>query len=118
MCALDVLRLQADFIAAGFPCIICAHIADGNFHCCIPYQPQAYDTVKAIETRMIRRALQLEGTVAAWGHAPAFRGAIGRIAFARVLFAVVLLRFGHVSNCNGAASRWGSLVCARARACG
>jgi hypothetical protein len=20
--------------------VICAHIADGNFHCCVPYQPK------------------------------------------------------------------------------
>ncbi len=31
-----VAETEADFQAAGFPCIICAHIADGNFHCCIP----------------------------------------------------------------------------------
>eukprot|EP01047_Picozoa_sp_COSAG01_P085147 COSAG01_NODE_18578_length_1066_cov_24.381593_1_plen_35_part_10 len=24
----------------GFPAVICAHIADGNFHCCVPYQPK------------------------------------------------------------------------------
>ena len=46
------------FQAAGFPCIICAHIADGNFHAIIPYQPEAYAKVKDIESRMIRRALR------------------------------------------------------------
>ena len=58
-----ISETEADFLAAGFPCIICAHIADGNFHCCIPYQPEDYSTVKEIETRMIKRALSLEGTV-------------------------------------------------------
>ena len=58
-----ISETEADFLKAGFPCIICAHIADGNFHCCIPYQPKDYGTVKEIETRMIKRALSLEGTV-------------------------------------------------------
>jgi D-lactate dehydrogenase (cytochrome) len=54
---------EDDFTKAGFPCIICAHIADGNFHCCIPSQPEQQATVKEIETRMIKRALSLEGSV-------------------------------------------------------
>lgn len=58
-----ISETEDDFTSAGFPCIICAHIADGNFHACIPYQPEQQTTVKEIETRMIKRALSLEGTV-------------------------------------------------------
>ena len=54
---------EKDFTDAGFPCIICAHIADGNFHCCIPYQPEEKARVQEIEHRMIDRALAYEGTV-------------------------------------------------------
>ena len=35
--AVMLAETESDFISAGFPCIICAHIADGNFHACIPY---------------------------------------------------------------------------------
>jgi D-lactate dehydrogenase (cytochrome) len=34
-----IAQSEADFHAHNMPCIICAHIADGNFHCLIPYQP-------------------------------------------------------------------------------
>ena len=40
-----ISETEEDFVAAGFPAIICAHIADGNFHCCIPYQPDGYSKV-------------------------------------------------------------------------
>eukprot|EP00041_Stephanoeca_diplocostata_P022581 m.540400 g.540400 ORF g.540400 m.540400 type:complete len:670 (+) comp22100_c0_seq1:186-2195(+) len=54
---------EKDFLAEGFPCIICAHIADGNFHCCIPYQPGERGKVDVIEKKMIARALAMGGSV-------------------------------------------------------
>jgi hypothetical protein len=31
---------ERDFLKNGLAPVICAHIADGNFHCCVPYQPK------------------------------------------------------------------------------
>jgi D-lactate dehydrogenase (cytochrome) len=58
-----VSQTEKDFMAHGFPCIICAHIADGNFHCCIPYQLSEQAKVIEVEHRMISRAISMEGTV-------------------------------------------------------
>jgi len=58
-----VSETEADFTKNDFPCIICAHIADGNFHCCVPYQPERQGDVLELEHRMIQRALGYEGTV-------------------------------------------------------
>ena len=33
-----IAETERAFTEADLPCIICAHIADGNFHCCVPYQ--------------------------------------------------------------------------------
>ena len=33
-----IAETEAAFKEANLPCIICAHIADGNFHCCVPYK--------------------------------------------------------------------------------
>jgi D-lactate dehydrogenase (cytochrome) len=73
-----ISETESDFENAGFACIICAHIADGNFHCCIPYQPAQQAQVQAIETRMIQRALRTEGACDFFwrggGHLPAVWG--------------------------------------------
>lgn len=58
-----VSETEADFTKNDFPCIICAHIADGNLHCCVPYQPERQGDVLELEHRMIQRALGYEGTV-------------------------------------------------------
>ena len=52
------LRVQE----AGFPCIICAHIADGNFHCCIPYQPE--QQVRAVLIVMTPYIHTIKGIIA------------------------------------------------------
>jgi len=54
---------ESDFMDAGFPCIICAHIADGNFHALVPYQPHEEKSVRKLESQMIDRAIALGGTV-------------------------------------------------------
>eukprot|EP00164_Ancoracysta_twista_P003151 GFYU01004202.1.p1 GENE.GFYU01004202.1~~GFYU01004202.1.p1 ORF type:complete len:504 (-),score=122.31 GFYU01004202.1:1655-3136(-) len=58
-----VSETESDFESNGFPSLICAHIADGNFHCNIPYLPEEKDAVKRIETRMIERAIGYGGAV-------------------------------------------------------
>ena len=58
-----IAETEEDFTSHGFPCIICAHIADGNFHCCIPYQPEEEAMVVTLEHRMISRAILMGGTV-------------------------------------------------------
>lgn len=58
-----ISETEDDFTQKKFPCIICAHIADGNFHCCVPYQPDRQMDVLELENRMIERALRYDGTV-------------------------------------------------------
>lgn len=54
---------EADCKDAGFECVICAHIADGNFHCLVPYQPEEKKALQELEVRLISRALAAGGTV-------------------------------------------------------
>lgn len=62
--ALCVSETERDFESAGFACIICAHIADGNFHCNIPYATEEEKrAMKDLEHRLIERAIALQGTV-------------------------------------------------------
>lgn len=59
-----VTETECDFLKANVPCIICAHIIDGNFHCIIPFKTETEKKkLKKIETRLIDRALALGGTV-------------------------------------------------------
>lgn len=58
-----VAESEADCERSGFKCIICAHIADGNFHCLVPYQPHEREALRAFEDRLIHRALAMGGTV-------------------------------------------------------
>lgn len=52
---------EAEFKRAGFPCVICAHIADGNFHCLIPFKPEEKDRLVALEDKVIARAIAMGG---------------------------------------------------------
>ena len=36
----SIAETEKDFVSNNLPAVICAHIADGNFHCCVPYQPK------------------------------------------------------------------------------
>eukprot|EP00240_Pyramimonas_obovata_P001151 CAMPEP_0118941866 /NCGR_PEP_ID=MMETSP1169-20130426/34855_1 /TAXON_ID=36882 /ORGANISM="Pyramimonas obovata, Strain CCMP722" /LENGTH=478 /DNA_ID=CAMNT_0006886743 /DNA_START=696 /DNA_END=2132 /DNA_ORIENTATION=+ len=58
-----IAESEADTHAEGIPCIICAHIADGNFHCLIPYQEHDLARVKKLEDKIIKRSLAFGGTV-------------------------------------------------------
>eukprot|EP00300_Choanocystis_sp_HF-7_P012499 c17916_g1_i2.p2 GENE.c17916_g1_i2~~c17916_g1_i2.p2 ORF type:complete len:237 (-),score=45.87 c17916_g1_i2:40-750(-) len=59
----SVSQVEEDFKRRGLPCIICAHIADGNYHCCIPYTPETWPVVHEVESAMIARAIAMGGTV-------------------------------------------------------
>ena len=64
--AASVEETERDFVKNGLAPVICAHIADGNFHCCVPYQPKDLKEkakVVELEHELIRRALRLGGTV-------------------------------------------------------
>jgi D-lactate dehydrogenase (cytochrome) len=52
---------EAEFKAAGFPCVMCAHISDGNFHCLIPYAPEEEERLMALNDKVIARAIELGG---------------------------------------------------------
>mmetsp|Transcript_2427 Transcript_2427/g.3530 ORF Transcript_2427/g.3530 Transcript_2427/m.3530 type:complete len:486 (-) Transcript_2427:90-1547(-) len=54
---------EADFKNLNVPCLICAHIADGNFHCMLPYRPVEKSQLKAAEQKLIERAVRLGGAV-------------------------------------------------------
>jgi len=58
-----ISETEDDFGSIGFPCLICAHIADGNFHCMIPYQPHEKTRLKEAEQRLIERAVRVGGAV-------------------------------------------------------
>ena len=55
---------EEDFAKRGVPCIICAHIADGNFHCMIPFTTEEENqTAHLLERRVVERALLAGGTI-------------------------------------------------------
>ena len=56
-----VAKTEADFVAAGFPCVMCAHISDGNFHCLIPYAPDEEERLMALNDTVIERAISMGG---------------------------------------------------------
>jgi len=58
-----IAETEDDFGSIGFPCLICAHIADGNFHCMIPYQQHEKKRLKQAEQRLIERAVKAGGAV-------------------------------------------------------
>eukprot|EP00873_Tetraselmis_striata_P021924 jgi/Tetstr1/442188/TSEL_030338.t1 len=58
-----VSKTEAIFTRGGFPCVMCCHIADGNFHCCVPYQPEEKERCQELEHEVIELALSLGGTV-------------------------------------------------------
>eukprot|EP00466_Bigelowiella_natans_P021102 jgi/Bigna1/43940/e_gw1.86.13.1 len=58
-----VAETESDFLKMDLPCLICAHIADGNFHCLVPFKPHEKAKVKDAEHRMIARAVRLGGAV-------------------------------------------------------
>lgn len=59
-----IAATEADFEESGLLCVICAHIADGNFHCLVPYStPAEAAACHAAEDRMIARVIAAGGTV-------------------------------------------------------
>ena len=56
-----VAKTEADFKDAGFPCVMCAHISDGNFHCLIPYAPEEEEKLMALNDKVIARAIGMGG---------------------------------------------------------
>jgi len=58
-----VTETEQDFKKAGFPCVMCAHIADGNFHCLIPYTKEEQPKMLELETNIINRAISMGGTL-------------------------------------------------------
>ena len=53
---------EREFKKARFPCVICAHIADGNFHCLIPFQESERAALLALEDKVIGHAIALGGS--------------------------------------------------------
>lgn len=57
-----IASTEREFKKARFPCVICAHIADGNFHCLIPFQERERAALLALEDRVIGNAIALGGS--------------------------------------------------------
>jgi len=53
---------EAAFKRARFPCVICAHIADGNFHCLIPFKEHERAALHALEDKVIGAAIAAGGS--------------------------------------------------------
>lgn len=49
------------FKQSGFPCVMCAHIADGNFHCLVPFADDETDKLERLNDLVVNKALQLGG---------------------------------------------------------
>eukprot|EP00466_Bigelowiella_natans_P021269 jgi/Bigna1/56451/estExt_Genewise1Plus.C_990019 len=58
-----VAETEEDFKKINLPCLICAHIADGNFHCNVPYQDDEKGLFKDAEKRLIQRTVRFGGAV-------------------------------------------------------
>jgi len=58
-----VADAEAEVRLNGFKPVICAHIADGNFNCVVPHQPNEREAVQKIEQRLVDCALHLGGAV-------------------------------------------------------
>jgi D-lactate dehydrogenase (cytochrome) len=59
-----IAATEADFETHGLLCVICAHIADGNFHALVPYStPAEAAACHEAEARLIERAIAVGGTV-------------------------------------------------------
>ncbi|KAG5490530.1 hypothetical protein JKF63_00650 [Porcisia hertigi] len=55
---------EHDFKMNNRPCLICAHISDGNFHALIPYTDREdFKRAHELETRMMSRTIEMGGTV-------------------------------------------------------
>ncbi|RYZ18972.1 MAG: FAD-binding oxidoreductase, partial [Sphingobacteriales bacterium] len=60
-----IVDTQADIAATGLFAPILGHVGDGNFHLSIPIDPTVpgqFEKAKALNERLVQRALELEGT--------------------------------------------------------
>lgn len=60
-----IVETQADLAKASFPSSIIGHVGDGNFHVQMlidPNAPQEFDEAEAINSRLVARALAMDGT--------------------------------------------------------
>ncbi|KAF9882982.1 D-lactate ferricytochrome c oxidoreductase [Aspergillus nanangensis] len=54
---------KEDMTKSGLLAGICGHVGDGNFHAIILFNEGERDTAEAVVHRMVKRAVELEGTV-------------------------------------------------------
>ena len=60
-----IRETKKDLVTASMPATILGHVGDGNFHVIFsidPNQPEEMVEVEAINTRLVQRALDMEGT--------------------------------------------------------
>lgn len=60
-----ILQTRADLDACSVPATILGHVGDGNFHVIFsidPDEPTEFDEVKAVNDRLVARALEMDGT--------------------------------------------------------
>ena len=49
---------EADYAALKIPCLMCCHIADGNFHTLVPFEPHEKPVIEELEKRMVDRLVE------------------------------------------------------------
>jgi len=60
-----IAETKADLEASAIPATILGHVGDGNFHVVFsidPNAPEEIEEVTAINARLVRRALDMDGT--------------------------------------------------------
>jgi D-lactate dehydrogenase (cytochrome) len=60
-----IAETKKDLVTASMPATILGHVGDGNFHVIFsidPNRPEEMQEVEAINTRLVQRALDMEGT--------------------------------------------------------
>lgn len=58
-----ISEMEKFFLSAGFPCLLCAHISDGNFHAMIPYKLPEQKKVLELEKQIIMKVVDMGGAV-------------------------------------------------------
>ncbi|RNF09558.1 D-lactate dehydrogenase-like protein [Trypanosoma conorhini] len=59
-----IRETEEDFAAHRVPCLVCAHISDGNFHLNVPFgDEEEYRQLRVLESRLTQRALARGGTI-------------------------------------------------------
>jgi D-lactate dehydrogenase (cytochrome) len=57
----SITNAERLFKRAKFPCVMCCHIADGNYHCLIPFNDDNEKELHQLEDKLVKAALNVGG---------------------------------------------------------